>query len=221
TVNDLLAGLRHWRIQPQVAMFFTGSIGLRGLAKQHGINANHLSDTKVTVLPPLPRDEAELFLRALMAGADCDWPPEMVDAVLDRMPDFHLGIMQYAFGELSAARVTSIEAVETVFEERVRPGIEFDFHAQFSERLSRRDGDLRRRLRRALALVGDRPGAIGIDDFGRAFVTTDPADEIEDTIAILVEDGFIHWNSDTRMLRLSDGLVRAWWKTRPRIPLAA
>ena len=215
-VNTLLAGLRHWRAAPRVGMFFTGSVGLRGLAKQYGINANHLNDTIILALPPLDAAEAPAMLRALVAGTGAaPWTPEVEQAVLDRLVSTYPGVMQYAFSQLHQARVATPDEVDAVFRNHIRPGIERNFFAQFRERMNRYDKELRRQLDHALKLVAAAPDEAGLDEaaFHAAF---EPAAEAEDVIEILREEGFLAFDSETRMLRFADGLVVAWWKGRPK-----
>ena len=83
----------------------------------------------------------------------------------------------------------------------------------------------------AADLVGRRVAAIAATGSGNAILAAkassatipivfttggDPAEEVESMIAILREDGFVAWDSASRMLSLADGLVRAWWQARPR-----
>jgi hypothetical protein len=217
-VNTLLAGLRHWRSAPRVGMFFTGSVGLRGLAKQYGVNANHLNDTIILPLPPLDADEVRAMLCALVAGAGGPaWSDEVEQAVLDRLVSTYPGVVQYAFSQLRGARAATPDAVEAVFRNLIRPGIERNFFVQFRERMNRYDRDLRRLLDQALKLVAAAPNDTGLTeaDFYAGF---DPVDEAEDVIEILREEGFLHFDSETRRLRFADGLVVAWWTGRPKGP---
>ena len=214
-VNTLLAGLRAWRAMPRVGMFVTGSVGLRGLAKQYGISANHLNDTIVLTLPPLDATEVPAMLRALVAGAGAEpWNADVEQAVLVRLASAYPGVIQYAFSQLRGARVTTADDVERVFRNQIRPGIERNFFLQFRERMNRYDKALRRLLDQALRLVAAAPANAGIAEavFYKAFK---PAAEAEDAIEILCEEGFLHFDTETRVIGFADGLAVAWWKGRP------
>lgn len=221
TANRLLAGLREWRSHPAVAMFLTGSVGIRGLAKEHGLDANLLNDFTEVRLPPLSRDEATLMMKALCAGStpSLNWPDPILAKVLDQLAAYHPGIIQFAFRRLLAARAATDADVATVFDTDIRQGLESTFFPQFTARLPGPGTDLRRRLDLALALVAacQQPSGLLIGDFAGAFADAgEPTAEVEETIQILQQDGFLDWNTQTRCLSLADGLVRAWWHSRPR-----
>jgi hypothetical protein len=218
TANRLLAGLREWRVHPKVAMFLTGSVGIRRLAKERDLDSTLLNDMTQLALQPLGRAEAAAMLRALMKGrGGVAWPDALTEAALDRMVAFHPSVIQFVFRRLHSARVCDIGQLDQVFRADIIPSFEASFFSQFAERTKGNTSDLGRRLDRALAIVAVYPGGVGLTAFAEAFVAGgDPAEEAESVIDILREDGFIAWDSASRMLSLADGLVRAWWQARPR-----
>jgi hypothetical protein len=219
TANRLLAGLRNWREHPRVAMLFTGSIGMRGLAKAHGIDRGRINDLTDIQLRPLPRDEAKAMLRALVAGAGgrLTWTDDIVEAVLNRLAAFHPSLIQYAFRRLHADNATTLPALDRVFRDDIRPGVECNFFNQFTDRLHSYPAPLRGQLDRTLATVARADGPLREAAFFEAVAKGgDQTDDIEDLLAILREDGFLDWNSEDRTLDLADGMVRAWWRSRPR-----
>ncbi len=218
TANRLLAGLREWRGHSSVAMFLTGSVGIRRLAKERDLDSTLINDMTQFTLLPLDRSEAGGMLRALVKGSGhAPWPDALVEAVLDRLVEFYPSVIQFVFRRLHSARVSDIGQLDRTFREDIVPPFERSFFSQFAERTKGNTGDLARRLDRALAIVAAAPGGIALTSFVEAFLAGgDPADEVEGLIAILREDGFIAWDSDTRTLSLADGLVRSWWRTRPR-----
>lgn len=228
TANRLLAGLREWRGYPRVAMFLTGSVGMRGLVKAHGLDGTLLNDLTEVSLRPLPLPEAEAMVRALVAGSDgaLAWDDALHAQVLDRLVEFHPSLIQFAFRRLLSARARDSAAIDRVFRDIIRPGVEQNFFAQFTDRLAEygpakgaadRDRTLLNRLDRALSIVAGSDAPIPFETFQTAFTEAgEPATEIEDIIAILREDGFLAWDSDSRTLALADRMVRAWWRSRPR-----
>lgn len=218
TANRLLAGLREWRGHPKVAMFLTGSVGMRGLVKAHGLDGSLLNDLTEMVLRPLPEAEASRMLGALLAGAGgtLAWDEAATSAALERLVEFHPSIVQFAFRRLLSVRANDVAAIDRVFRDDIRPGIERNFYAQFTDRLRAYPEPLRGRLDRALAIVAASEAPLALDAFREAFVAKDPPEEMEDAIAILREDGFLRWDSEARTLALADRMVRAWWRSRPR-----
>jgi hypothetical protein len=219
TANRLLAGLREWRVHPSVAMFLTGSVGIRRLAKERGLDSTLLNDMTQLTLPPLSRSEAAAMLAALVKGSGrAPWPAALVEAVLDRLVAFYPSVIQFAFRRLHAGRVTDIDQLDRVFREDIVPPFERSFFSQFSERTKGNASELGRQLDRALAIVAGHQDGIMLAAFAEAFTAGgDPAEEVESVIEILREDGFVAWDSDSRTLSLADGLVRAWWQARPRV----
>lgn len=218
TANRLLAGLREWRVHPGVAMFLTGSVGIRRLAKERDLDSTLINDMTQLTLPPLDRSEAGAMLRALVRGSgQADWPDAFIEAVLDRMVAFYPSVIQFVFRRLHSGRVTDIAQLDRTFREDIVPPFERSFFSQFAERTKGNPGALARRLDRALAIVAGNPDGIALTSFAEAFTAGgDPAEELEGVIDILREDGFVAWDSDSRTLSLADGLVRAWWRARPR-----
>jgi hypothetical protein len=173
-VNGFLAGLGHWRSHGNVAMLFTGSVGLRGLATQGRIDVNHFSDTIVLDLPPFERPEAMAFLAALIAGSGSSgWTSAMMEHALDGVAAFYPGVLQYAFMSLHNARVTTAEDIDRVFQEVIRPGLDRDFFAQFTRRMQRYDKPLRRRLDRAIAAVAASTDWVPLASFVQALAARD------------------------------------------------
>jgi hypothetical protein len=219
TANRLLAGLRNWREHPKVAMLFTGSIGMRGLAKAHGLDRGRMNDLTDVRLRPLPRDEGMAMFRALMAGTPgCPrWGDTLVAAILERIPALHPSLIQYAFRRLIAADALEAEQIGQVFRDDIMPGFVRNFFAQFTDRLRAYPRPLRGRLNQVLAVVARADGPLGYDAFEEEFRGDGEAeDDLEELIDILVEDGFLDWDADMRTLDLADGMVRAWWRSRPR-----
>ncbi len=159
------------------------------------------------------------MLRALVAGAGGrpDWADAIPEAVLGQLPAFHPSLIQYAFRRLLADNATSLDAIERIFRDDIRPGIERNFFAQFTDRLRAYPAPLKAQLDRTLAIVARANGPLTEASFGEAFAKGSGfGEDAEELVDILREDGFLNWNSETRMLDLADGMVRAWWRSRPR-----
>jgi len=219
TANRLLAGLREWRGHRNVAMYLTGSVGMRGLIKAHGLDGDLLNDLTELRLLALAREEAANMLRALLAGSGgkLSWDDRLVEAVVDRLIEFHPSIIQFAFRRLLSHRANDLDTIERAFHDDIRPGIERNFFRQFTDRLRNYPDPLRGRLDRALAIVAASAEPVPLETFVSVFTGGgDAPEEVEDTVAILQEDGFINWDSKARALSLADRMVRAWWQSRPR-----
>jgi hypothetical protein len=84
-VNSFLATLRSWRQDGHLPMLLSGSMGLQQLVRERGVARENFNDLVFQPTPPpLTFEEAKLMLRALAAGADCDWMTDsVIDAILD------------------------------------------------------------------------------------------------------------------------------------------
>jgi hypothetical protein len=210
--DSLLRGLRQWRTYPSVSMFLTGSIGMRGLAKAKGLDGTLLNDLIELALPPLPRSDASLMLRALIAGAEqqAKWKDSSIEATLNRMQEYHPSVIQFAFHYLRSRDVSTLEAIGAVFDKEIDTGIQTNFYQQFTQRLQDYDTHLRKQLHAVLGIAAANAEPTHIDDADWS------GDDLEDLILILQQDGFIDWNGRAQTFALADRLVQGWWANRPR-----
>lgn len=222
-VDVLLAALRRWR-NKGVPMLLMGSIGMVALARQYGLDLEHLNDLGPLSMPPLEYEEAKALIDALAVGGKiADWTEKHATALLEESVAFYPAMLQKGFEQTTlGGRAASIDRFPDLFAEKVRPDFDDTFYQQFDKRLKLYRSlpePLPKLLEGILQTVIKANSPVAWDALYEAFASNDEISEadLSDALSILREDGFIavraqrdgsqHW-------RAASGLMLAWWQQR-------
>lgn len=218
-VDSLLASMREWR-DAGMTMLLTGSIGLTGLARRHGINLEHVNDLQPFDIPELTEDEARAFILAATDGvSEGRWTEEHTDELMKQVGAFYPCFLVRGLLEVGVKNPPAPGKFEEIFEEHVRPEVHGEFVRQFNRRFDEY-GELANNERKNLIL----PTLAAI-------MEADPYCEHRDlscppsftqldlgkALDMLVEDGFIRFTqkaSGARHWRAASNLARIWWMGR-------
>ena len=209
--DRLLASMREWR-GAGVRMLLTGSIGMKALSRQHGLNSEHLNDLQPFPVPELTEDQAREFVR--QATDPASWTEEHTDEFLKQSGVFYPCFLVKGLLEVGNQALPGDFA--TIFSERVRPHLHADFFNQFDRRFKAYSGlaDNRREelLLPALKAVMAVETCRGEDlPCAAAFDRIDLMEAME----MLVEDGFVDFTEDAdyeRHWKAGSRLAKNWWK---------
>jgi hypothetical protein len=221
-VDLLLAVLRRWRVAG-MRMLLLGSIGLKGLGREHRLDLTHLNDLTPLSVPPFEVHEAAAFVNALAAGGGVQgWTEGHTHALLGESAAFYPSMLQRAFQQVTIGRMAAeVSRFPEIFAVKVRPDLDANFYQQFDRRrkLYKKLPEPLPRLLEKLckAVLSSSGGALPFDELQNlAGSETDDAD-LGEALGILREDGFLdvrverdgsqHW-------RVASSLVAAWWKRR-------
>lgn len=215
-VDRLLGSMREWR-EAGMKMLLTGSVGVAQLARRKGLNLEHLNDLQVFSIPELSVDEARQFIAHATHRAEGRWTDAHTQAFLDecgvRYPSFLVKGLQ----EVGTLRPVAAEQIADVFADRVRPYLHHDFYEQFNKRF-RLYGEIGREEQNRLILpalkaIMTAGGSITQEQLpiGAGFDAID----LNQALAMLMEDGFVHFREDrdgNRAWKPGSQLAEIWWK---------
>jgi hypothetical protein len=216
-VNSFLATLRSWRQDGHLPMVLSGSIGLQQLIRERGVARENFNDLVFQPTPPpLTSQEAKLMLRALAAGADCDWIDDaVIDAILTETAANYPSFLQFAFGRIKDHNARTPAQVSRIFELHVRPGLDKDFYNQFDTRMARYDAAMVSAARAVFRCLDNSvTDGIGLGEIDNVFASHELSAR-DNLLISLVEDGFIFVDTKTGAVTFSSPLVHAWWQSKP------
>ena len=216
-INQLLAAMREWR-GAGMKMLLTGSIGVAALARQHGLDRDHLNDLLPFGVPELTEEEAREFIhQATEHASGGRWTKAHTDEVIIQSGVLYPSFLVKGLLEIGIQSPPPVEQFAAIYAEGVRPVLHQDFYAQFDKRFkvyADIDHDLQRDLVvPVLARVMGSEGASILDDLPLAdhHSTIDRAETLE----MLTEDGFIHFTEDVdgrREWKPASRLALLWWR---------
>ena len=216
-VNGLLATMRKWRQEGQLPMLLTGSMGLSWLVREKGIAREHFNDViPIDPPPPLSYEDARAMLQALALEENCSWMDEaFIAVILEENSANYPSFLQFAFGRLKGHRARSADDVRQVFAEHIRPGLDEDFYEQFETRLRRYQGDDKAIARAILRSVNSATGGSTFLASIEQAVSKDKASDVDEMLAVLVDDGFLRMDRRSRTVSFSSPLVQTWCQSKP------
>ena len=216
-VNGLLATMRKWRQEGQLPMLLTGSMGLSWLVREKGIAREHFNDViPIDPPPPLSYEDARAMLQALALEENCSWMDEaFIAVILEENSANYPSFLQFAFGRLKGHRARSADDVRQVFAEHIRPGLDEDFYEQFETRLRRYQGDDKAIASAILRSVNSATGGSTFLASIEQAVSKDKASDVDEMLAVLVEDGFLRMDRRSRTVSFSSPLVQTWCQSKP------
>lgn len=215
--DKLLASMREWRGEG-MTMLLTGSIGITGLARKHGLNTEHLSDLQPFPVPELTPSEARDFIRqATEMPSKGKWTRAHTEEFLKQTGVFYPCFLVRGLLEIGIEDPADISDFATIFAERVRPDLHADFYNQFDRRFKAYttlpNDEQRKLILPALKAVMEAQAACPNDVM--------PCDErftrvdLALALTMLAEDGFVHFTEDSegeRLWKPASRLVKLWWK---------
>lgn len=202
------------KISDKVQFIYTGSIGLENIVSKLK-SMNLINDLDSVPVKPLPRDDAELFIRSLLRNFDFTLNKPQIDYLLDEIEwliPFHLQSVIKSIADIHSER-RSLEITQTLID------------TAFDEMLKQRNyfEHWRSRLEKALPedLYGFTENLLNLISTETTVTSEqirDLADQSglanedrRDVINTLVYDGYINNNNDPKMYRFNSPLVRKWW----------
>ncbi len=219
-VNGLLASLREWRAAG-MKMVLTGSIGMAGLARQHGFSTDHINDLSDFALPELSEAEASSFVAAATAGKSGGrWTEAHTAALLREAGVLYPCFLVKGLLAIDLASPPPPEAFGEIFATRVRPELHDSFLSQFNRRFKqyrKLPGDA---LRQGIVpilqqVMRAKSGSSGQPALVAAVAAPFDAMDAADFLAILQEDGFLQYSvtaDEGREWAPASRLVTLWWK---------
>jgi hypothetical protein len=203
------------RSHPKVRWLLTGSIGLDTLARRHGFEGA-LVDLEIFSLGPFGRSIAADFVRHLAARERCDLPPEVVEALLDRLgwlSPYYLQKLTESTCEKGrgAAGLSHLhQALEEMLGVSRRT-----YWATWREHLDKNFAEPERgRLFAILEALCQSPsGAL----FGTLLLALDATGyrsgekDLRDALDSLEADGYLEADAERTRFRFRMDLLREWW----------
>ncbi len=225
---QLLVTLRTWRQKAKpIKMILTGSIGLRALLRQHGIDQYHLAGLSNFDTPPLGgpvavgllHTEAPDFVDALARGQKLQgWTPEHTTVLLEECGVWYPLALQHAVHQLVLAGLPDPHHMRAVFSEQVRAMLNETFLVQFDARwrvYKALDTVEQTALRNLLGATVKAAQPISDLALVKAIRTRLEGPQISELLETLREDGFVacRLNRDhERFWHPSSPLVPVWWQ---------
>lgn len=229
-VIDILATLRRWRQDGGImSQVLTGSIGMAGFLRLHGIDRDHNNDAPGIHIPPLDPEDAASFLDAVAAGREIRaWGDPLRRAVLDRAIELYPSVLQEMMlllkteERLLLARKQTADAeamlarLDAAVMPKIRKGFEAEFLNQFDKRRLRLSKfhetwpDVAIRMLRAVRDQNGLSRESAESMLGEAGLTE--GDRVT-FCEILREDAFVIERSDGAFA-LGDRIVDAWLSRR-------
>lgn len=208
--NRLLASMREWR-GAGVKMLLTGSIGMKRLSREHGLNDEHLNDLQPFNVPELLEDEARVFIQS--APHATSWTEAHTNEVIKQSGVLYPCFLVKGLLELGTASPPQPQDFAAIFAERVRPHLHADFFNQFDRRLKAykgiADSQLQALILPVLKAVMTADGPCTSRRLPEADATAR-----KEVMEILVEDGFIDFTEDAsfeRHWKPASRLAKIWW----------
>jgi len=218
-VDRLLASMREWR-DAGMTMLLTGSIGLTGLARRHGINLEHVNDLQPFDIPELTETEARAFVQAATEStSQGKWTQAHTDEFINQVGAFYPAFLVRGLLDVQFKSPPGPGEFEHIFEDRVRPEVHREFVGQFNRRFAEY-GELAEDEREKLIL----PALKAIMESSEPVAhTTIPCPapftqlRLGWALDMLVEDGFVRFSQKAngmRHWRPASNLAKMWWAGR-------
>ena len=218
-VESFLATLRGWRMNCDVRMLLSGSIGLAQLARIEKVHvADHIADMRPVRLPPLKDDAGIEMIDALARGEGVmDWTRSLSEAIVQASAETWPIFLQFGFDEVRRDGTRDPASVRAIIEREVRPALDETFYKQFATRLARYNKD----ETAARAILSTVAGAAG-----EQFATFETIDNIlkkvdkaslkkrDDLLEARSEDDFIDLDTTSQIAKPASRLVPIWVRAR-------
>jgi hypothetical protein len=214
--ETLLDTLRAWRGQGQgMSMLLTGSVGIIGLARRHGLPIDGLSDLKAIDVPELTAAEARAFVHA--ATNHDRWTEAHTEALMAEVGAYYPSFLVNALLEIGPEDPIPVKDFPALFAQQIRPNHQQDFYEQFDRRMAalKEDGPTLYRplVLPVLTAVMNAETAWVQDEWSLPQTVTH--DQLSHVLARMREDGFIIPQEDRDGLQSwcpGSRLVRRWWR---------
>jgi hypothetical protein len=217
-VEAFLATLRDWRMNSDVRMLFSGSIGLAQLKRVEKIHVDdHIADVLPVTLPPLPHDPAIEMIEALSRGeAATGWTPALSEAIVNASAETWPIFLQYGFDAVRRDGTRDPTSVSAIIEREVRPVLDATFYKQFDTRLARygQDEGAARAILRAVIGAGEQPATFTAIDAALKKVSQTALKKRDDLLEALSEDNFMYFDTAAQTARPASRLVPIWVRAK-------
>ena len=217
-VETFLATLRDWRMNSDVRMLFSGSIGLAQLARIEKVHvADHIADMRPVRLPPLSRDNAIDMVEALARGEEAaGWTRALSEAIVEASAETWPIFLQFGFDEVRRVGTRDPVSVRAIIEREVRPALDETFYQQFATRLARYDKDqmAARAILRAVVDVDVQHATFAAIDSSLKAVSAAALKKRDDLLEALGEDDFIDFDTAEQIAQPASRLVPIWVRAR-------
>ncbi len=216
-VNQLLAAMRGWR-DAGMKMLLTGSIGVAALARQYGLETDHLNDLLPFHVPELTEAETRDFIQMVTeAASQGRWTEAHVDEFLKQSGARYPSFLVKGLLEVGVESPPPPEQFGEIFATQVRPILHDDFYHQFRKRF-KVYGEIDKKAQTqlivpALKLIMEAEHGTTLDGLSlpRSYTRT----ELSAFLEMLVEDGFVHFTEDVdgnRTWQPASRLAALWWQ---------
>jgi len=222
-IEMMLGQLREWRnVHSHLHFFIGGSISLDHFLSRNGISGSTISDFSRYFLPPLKKQEAELFLKELAESYDLYWYDEsMTEESLSLVEDYYPFFLQALFMYVRSHGGPKGQTLNDIHENYFIPSIEKDFFKTFLDRLKNHyTKDQQRMAKVILGGISNQLNYVSNYSQIRDDVSTLTINEdidLDDLLNELVWDEFLTFNSRTNEYSFVSRFVAKRWKaTRGR-----
>lgn len=215
-VNQLLAAMREWR-GAGMKMLLTGSIGITALARQYGLDRDHLNDLLPFEVPELTEAEARDFIRQATDYPDNQWTEAHITEFIKQSSVLYPSFLVKGLLEIGVVNPSAPEAFAEIFACYVRPVLHEDFYQQFNKRF-KLYGEIDKTMQRHIVvpvlkqIIG---ASTAIQLGGLEYPEGYSSVELAEALDMLVEDGFIRFIEDVdghRDWLPASRLAKLWWQ---------
>lgn len=217
-VETFLATLRDWRMNCDVRMVLSGSIGLAQLARIEKVHvADHIADMLPIHLPPLAHDAAVEMVEALSRGEGATgWSCGLSEAIVRASAETWPIFLQYGFDAVRRHGTSDPASVSTIIERVVRPVLDETFYKQFTTRLARYEKDemAARAILRTVVVAGEQLATFAAIDDSLKKVSPTALKKRDDLLEALGEDDFIVFDTAAQTAQPASRLVPIWARAR-------
>jgi hypothetical protein len=206
-LNALLAQLRVWRGEDyRVAQVLCGSFSLIWLQRAHGVLSDHVNDPLPVNVGELPRASAEAMVSAMIANEKKTAEPGFVAALLDLLPSFYPGVVQFAFSVVREEPLYGLKRLTFPLAAEIADGLNTNYYSQFDKRFDRYTSEERRLSEMLFRFVADSDS--GAVSKSQAEETLGEGGRL--LLDHLCDDGFLI-ASRQRGVSFASGLARRWF----------
>lgn len=202
------------KISDKVQFIYTGSIGLENIVSKLK-SMNLINDLDSVLVKPLPRDDAELFIRSLLRNFDFTLNKPQIDYLLDEIEwliPFHLQSTIKSIADIHSERrppeITQT-LINTAFDEMLK---QRNYFEHWRSRLEKAlPEDLYGFAENLLNLISTETTVTSEQIRDLAAQVSLAGEDRRDVINTLVYDGYINNNNDPKIYRFNSPLMRKWW----------